>query len=271
MKDMPWFKFRKSWLELFHKMSREEENRLLDCIDAYLSETELPELQEKLEYVWLLIKQDLAVDLAQVKNAREGQCSTGRKRGRPRKTVQPDPATENDPPVSENNNDCVRVREGDAEINKNINGNIEINKEKEIDKEIELIKETDSEEDKDTAENKKLEREQETVDITPSLCPPKGDKGRFEQFWAAYPRKDGKADARKAFAKLKVTDEKLTMLLDALARQRRSDQWTRENGRYIPYASTWLNGARWEDAEPEISRPMNPFLEMLYAERGETV
>ena len=120
MADMPWFKFRKSWLELFHKMSREEENRLLDCIDAYLSETELPELQEKLEYAWLLIKQDLAVDLAQVKSAREGQRATGRKRGRPRKTVQPDPAAENAPPVPAVN-DCVSVREGDAEINKNIN------------------------------------------------------------------------------------------------------------------------------------------------------
>ena len=242
MKDMSWFKFRGSWVALFHKMNKQESDLLLDCIDAYLSETEVPELPEKLELAWLLIEQDLAEDLGRVKNAREAHREAGKKGGRPRKTSE---TTEESPlSASESKRSRIRIRE-----------------EKEEEQE---------EQDKDSEEEKKLEREQETIDIPP-LPPPEGGKGLFDQFWAAYPRKASKAAARKAFEKLKVTDEKLTMLLDALARQRRSDQWTRENGRYIPYASTWLNGARWEDAEPEISRPMNPFLEMLYAERGETV
>ena len=239
MKDMSWFKFRGSWVALFHKMNKKESDLLLDCIDAYLSETEVPELPEKLEFAWLLIEQDLAEDLGRVKNAREAHREAGKKGGRPRKTSE---TTEESPlSASESKRSRIRIRE-----------------EKEEEQE---------EQDKDSEEEKKLERDQDN----PPLCPPKGDKGRFDQFWAAYPRKASKAAARKAFEKLKVTDEKLMVLLDALARQRRSDQWTRENGRYIPYASTWLNGARWEDAEPEISRPMNPFLEMLYAERGETV
>ena len=42
-------------------------------------------------------------------------------------------------------------------------------------------------------------------------------------------------------------------MLEALTRQRGSDQWTRDNGRYIPNPSTWLNQERWSD---ELKGPM---------------
>lgn len=66
----------------------------------------------------------------------------------------------------------------------------------------------------------------------------------FDLFWAAYPLKKSKKDARKAFAKVKTP---LDMLLAALERQKKTPDWTKDGGRYIPYASTWLNGERWED------------------------
>lgn len=66
----------------------------------------------------------------------------------------------------------------------------------------------------------------------------------FEVFWAAYPRKVGKKDAQRAFAKAVMP---LSILLDALEKQKRSQQWTKDNGQYIPYPATWLNGRRWED------------------------
>ena len=66
----------------------------------------------------------------------------------------------------------------------------------------------------------------------------------FDVFWAAYPLKKSKKDARKAFAKVKAP---LDMLLAALERQKKTPDWTKDGGRYIPYASTWLNGERWED------------------------
>lgn len=66
----------------------------------------------------------------------------------------------------------------------------------------------------------------------------------FDQFWAAYPLKKSKKDARKAFAKVKAP---LDTLLAALERQKKTPAWTKDGGRYIPYASTWLNGERWED------------------------
>lgn len=69
----------------------------------------------------------------------------------------------------------------------------------------------------------------------------------FEAFWKAYPRKESKAQAKKSFAKVTVP---LETLLQALATQKQSDQWRRDGGQYIPYASTWLNQRRWEDGVP---------------------
>ena len=66
----------------------------------------------------------------------------------------------------------------------------------------------------------------------------------FARFWEAYPKKKGKADAEKAFKKVKVPVEDL---LQALEKQKKTSDWIRESGRFIPYPATWLNGKRWED------------------------
>lgn len=69
----------------------------------------------------------------------------------------------------------------------------------------------------------------------------------FDRFWSAYPRKVGKAKAQAAFAKLAPDQELLAHILEAIEKARQSDQWMRDNGQYIPYPATWLNGCRWED------------------------
>jgi hypothetical protein len=69
----------------------------------------------------------------------------------------------------------------------------------------------------------------------------------FSIFWKAYPRKDSKVPAQKAFEKVCTTDEQLQVLLTAIEKFKRCDQWVREGGKFIPFASTWLNQHRWED------------------------
>lgn len=69
----------------------------------------------------------------------------------------------------------------------------------------------------------------------------------FDEFWAVYPKKVGKGEARKAFQKVKVP---VAALIAAVEQQKKSAQWQRDNGQYIPYPATWLNQGRWED-EPE--------------------
>lgn len=78
----------------------------------------------------------------------------------------------------------------------------------------------------------------------------------FDSFWKAYPRKTGKAAAKKAWAKLKPTVETMRLIFKALDWQCGSKQWA-EDG-IIPHASTWLNGRRWEDEPPTALVPANP-------------
>ena len=73
--------------------------------------------------------------------------------------------------------------------------------------------------------------------------------GAFDRFWGAYPRHQGKEAARKVWAKIRPDDALLAEMLAALERQRASDQWRRDGGRFIPLPATWLNGRRWEDEE----------------------
>lgn len=74
----------------------------------------------------------------------------------------------------------------------------------------------------------------------------------FDRFWAAYPKKVGKADARKKFKKLVPDESTLSAILSSLEYLKTTDQWQRENGKYIQNPSTWLNQKRWQD---EASKP----------------
>lgn len=83
----------------------------------------------------------------------------------------------------------------------------------------------------------------------------------FNQFWSAYPRKQGKAKAAQAFAKLKPDESLLEEILAALDWQKQSASWTKENGQFIPLPATYLNGRRWEDEKPTTTQPeKNHFL-----------
>lgn len=76
---------------------------------------------------------------------------------------------------------------------------------------------------------------------------------RFDLFWAAYPKKVGKKDALKAFKNAKVDSELFDKIMTAIGRARTTDQWQRDNGRYIPNPSTWLNQGRWDDEYKEAN------------------
>lgn len=80
--------------------------------------------------------------------------------------------------------------------------------------------------------------------------PPKGSDeigAMFDQFWSAYPKKASKQAAIKAFGKVNWRKVDFSTVMAAIETQRRSTQWTKDNGEFIPYPATWLNGAKWED------------------------
>lgn len=89
----------------------------------------------------------------------------------------------------------------------------------------------------------------------------KEDKGTnqneelFNQFWEAYPKKRDKQTSRKAFTKLHVDVKLFDKMMASLSQFKKSYDWQKNGGQFIPYPSTWLNGRRWEDELTTTSKP----------------
>ena len=71
----------------------------------------------------------------------------------------------------------------------------------------------------------------------------------FDVFYNAYPKKKSKGDAEKAWNSLKPD---LQSVLDAIEWQKKTNDWIKENGQYIPYPATYLRDRAWEDEKPSI-------------------
>ncbi len=70
---------------------------------------------------------------------------------------------------------------------------------------------------------------------------------RFDEFWALYPRRVGKAAAKRAWSR-KGLNAKADEILEHLRARVRSDaQWLAEGGKFIPHPQTWLNRDGWLD------------------------
>lgn len=67
----------------------------------------------------------------------------------------------------------------------------------------------------------------------------------FDEFWGLYPNKKAKQDALKAWRKVKP-DERPTVA-QALKAVKQTEQWQKDDGKFVPLAASWLNGRRWED------------------------
>jgi hypothetical protein len=103
--------------------------------------------------------------------------------------------------------------------------------------------EADAEEDKNTS--------------TPQTPPAKpkrtsDESPEFLSFWQAYPRKESRPQAERAFRKaMKLTT--LSEILKAIERFR--EVWKQSDPRYTPLPASWLNGHRWNDEPAKPSQP----------------
>lgn len=80
------------------------------------------------------------------------------------------------------------------------------------------------------------------------------DDADFQRFWAMYPKKVAKKDARLAWAHLKPSPALVALILDVLAWQCRQVDWQKAGGMFVPHPGSWLRGERWEDASPSRSQ-----------------
>ncbi|MNJ36575.1 hypothetical protein D3C77_313680 [compost metagenome] len=88
----------------------------------------------------------------------------------------------------------------------------------------------------------------------------------FDRFWKLYPKKKSKADAEKAFAKLKMTEELFSVMISSLSTQAASRDWTKDGGQYVPMAGRWIREKRWEDETAPAQSRHNGFEQTDYME-----
>lgn len=82
--DLTWCKFRFSWIKVFKTLSNTEKDRLLDAIEAYTNDKEMPELLGKESVAWALIETELEADKESRRKAADSHREAGRNGGRPK-------------------------------------------------------------------------------------------------------------------------------------------------------------------------------------------
>ena len=73
----------------------------------------------------------------------------------------------------------------------------------------------------------------------------------FEAFMRVYPKRVGKGAAWRAWKKLRPSKTLQRRMAEAVKAQSTWPDWQRDNGKYIPHPSTWINQARWDDEPPQ--------------------
>jgi len=91
---------------------------------------------------------------------------------------------------------------------------------------LETPKDKDKDKDKDKKKEKNLSEE-------------------FIAFWKAYPRKDSKGDAIKAWSQMSKERPPIEIVLKAILHQSRQEGWQKDKGKWIPYPATWLRDLGW--------------------------
>jgi hypothetical protein len=71
---------------------------------------------------------------------------------------------------------------------------------------------------------------------------------QFERFWGPYPRKVGKGAAMVEWRRIGPDDALTDQMVAAIEAQKKSSQWRKNDGEYIPHPRTWLHQKRWLDA-----------------------
>lgn len=71
----------------------------------------------------------------------------------------------------------------------------------------------------------------------------------FEEFWKAYPSIKDKKRAEQKFSKIDFKKNPFDKIMASLEKLKKTDEWLKESGKYVPMASTWINGERWNDIE----------------------
>jgi hypothetical protein len=78
------------------------------------------------------------------------------------------------------------------------------------------------------------------------------------QFWSAYPpsRRSDKRECQYEWDQAKI--DKPEVVLEGLERLKESEDWKKDNGRWVPSSTKFLRRRMWEKTEGENGRKLNP-------------
>lgn len=76
----------------------------------------------------------------------------------------------------------------------------------------------------------------------------------FLDFWDFYPKKKSKGQAWKTWQKLNGQRPPIEDLIKKIDELKKSEDWKKDGGQFIPHPSTWLNAAGWDDEIESINK-----------------
>jgi len=86
-----------------------------------------------------------------------------------------------------------------------------------------------------------------TKETTKETTKEKTYTAEFLKFYQAYPKHKKRDDAWKAWKSMNGTRPSLEILLSAIEAQKKSEDWTKKGGQFIPYPASWLRSGQWND------------------------
>ena len=89
---------------------------------------------------------------------------------------------------------------------------------------------------KETKKEKEIKKKESLLDEVEKM---------FLEFWTAYPKKVDKKGSFRAFKNIPKLKEVFPGIMSALEVQKKSRQWTSDNGQFIPNPTTYIHQERW--------------------------
>ena len=224
------FVFQDSYREKLKTLTDEEKGILVMALSEYHENGIIPELEQPMAVAFMFIKDDID----RIEASYAAKCEAN-KNNRAKRTKKARAKADDDralPEYPENDGGSLPTSTNAYEALPTSTNGYETPQDKDKDKE----KEKEKSKAKDNKETVSFDTDEKT-------------DGDFARFWSSYPRKQNRAKALKVFRDLDPDEDLLSVILDAVERQKQSPQWTRDGGQFIPLATTWLSGRRWEDED----------------------
>jgi hypothetical protein len=86
---------------------------------------------------------------------------------------------------------------------------------------------------------------------------PAAPNPEFDLWYAEYPRKESRGDARKAWDQTEEIRPPVNQMIEKLRLQAVSAKWREDGGQYIPLPATYLRAEKWDDVlKIELPKPV---------------